>query len=687
MRNLFITILSLLLVACNEKQHLAKVDVIDNIPTTAPQLPADVKLAPDAYPQKLSVEYSGERVVLSELPHGVEADVKGAKVVIRSKVPGVEYVVRGNTDNGSLLLVSEFSPLLTLDSLDIHSVGGDALAVSSKEKIFIRGSLVALSDEPRAGAVIEKQAAVLSLMGDAVLCGGVDMCLQAARRDAVRSTAIVYVDGARISVDYAAASAMNATNGMVIASGEFTGTALKDVVKVKKGNFVMLGGAMSIGAAADKADALTARNIYIYGGVLTADVQGAAAKGLKSKESVFLLGGELKVHTSGGALFAEKKSDYSSSSCIKSSWNTYINGANVSLVSDGDAGKGINCDGMLQIDGGALAVMTTGNDVNHPIDLNAHASAKGIKCDSTIVINGGDIEILVFGKGGRCEGLESKGDIIIGGSDTELYIYAYDDAVNAGGNLVVNDGRLFAYSVTNDGFDSNAAIDINGGLIIANGSHAPEQGVDCDFAGDFTVRGGTLVSLGGAAGPSPCLPENSSTSVSLVAWNGVSADKDSYITLVCDGKPLFSYCLPRKLNNASVVISSPQMEKGGEYALSLNDTISGGEYAGCGFYFSGDAPAASPSVSWTQEELLAVITADGSVRYINPATAKPERNMPPPPPPHTGNGAFPPPPPPPGFAPAAGGAPHFPSPPPPAGAVQFEDEYLYDVNNLPGKGW
>lgn len=670
MRNCLLFIMILLLVACSGKRPVSKVNIIDNIPTTVPQLPADVKLDHAAYTQKLFVDFSAAGVEVSAAPHGVDVSVNGSNVVLRSGVAGVEYVVRGSTGNGSLTIVSELSPLLTLDTLDIHSKGNYAMAVSSKEKIFIRGSVVALSDEPATGGVVDKQAAVLSLMGDAVFCGGVDICLQAARRDALRSTGIIYIDSAHIAVDYAAASAVNATKGVVLASGEFVGTALKDVVKIKQGNFIMLGGALTLGAAADKADAITARNIYLYDGVLTADVQGAAAKGLKSKESVFLLGGELKVHTSGGALFAEKKSDYSSSSCIKSSLNTYINGANVSLVSDGDAGKGINCDGLLQIDGGHVAIMTAGDDVNHPIDLNAHASAKGVKCDSTILINGGNIEILVFGRGTRCEGLESKRDIIIGGEDTKLYIYAYDDAINAGGNLTINDGKLFVYSVINDGIDSNGTIDINGGLVIANGSPHPEQGIDCDSFGDYTLRGGTVISLGGTAGPHPCMPENAATEAAVVAWNGVSVENGRYLNLSgCDGEVIFSYCLPCTMKNTTLVISSPQMEKGGEYTLFMSDSISGGEYAGCGFYVSAGAVAASPSVTWEQKELLSFIEPDGEVRHANPVTMKRERGVPPPPPPpHNPGAPFPP----------AGGV-------PPMGDVpQFP---LHDANNLPCKGW
>ena len=701
MRKLLFILIAFMFAACAGDVSVPA-NIIDNMPAAVPQLPANAQFLPSAFTQKVSICFTGSGVQLSQLPAGVTAATDGANVTLRSSLAGVEYVVEGSSANGSLTIVSERSLLLTLDTVNLRSVGREALAVSSRETIFLNGSRAVFTDAATAQAVADKQAAAVVFMGNAVLCGNLEMNVSGTRRDAIRSTAILYVDGASVAVDYAAASAVNATNGVVVAAGNLVATSQKDVVKVKQGNLVMLGGCVTLGAAAEKADAVQAKNIYLFDGVLTADVQGAAAKGLKTKESAFLLGGELKVHTSGGALFSEKKSDYSSAACIKSDLNVYIKNANVSLVSDGDAGKGINCDGRLQIDGGVVSIKTTGADVNHPVDLNAHASPKGIKCDSTLLVKGGCIEVVVLGKGERCEGVESKGRIIIDG-DAEFYIYATDDAVNSGADFIMNGGKLYAYSVNNDGIDSNGGVYINGGTIIANGTHTPEQGIDTDDESRYIVNGGTLLTYGGSFGPSPCMPKGKDTGAAVVAWCGVDATKGSFLNVTGnDGKTVLSYRIPRSMKNASFVVASPAIEKGGNYSFFFSDTVEGGSLVGCGLY-EGATAAGSAVVDWKQQALLAILEKDGKATYINPDTLKQvggHFGFPPP-----GDGKFPgdfPPPPPGGKFPGGkmpAGFPPMPPggkipggfPPPPAGGFPpFEsmpDDGNYSANNLPGKGW
>lgn len=694
MKKLYIILFAMLLAACAGEVP-APINIIDNIPDTIPQLPPEVRPNRDNYRQKVNISFDGNSVQLSQLPSGVVANMNSANVMVRSMAAGVEYVIKGYTDNGSLVIVSEHSPLVTFDSINIHSVGTNAVTISSKEKIYIAGSSAFLSDEVGKAAQVDKQAAALQLLGDAVLCDGLDLCVQATRRDAVASTGILYNCGATVAIEYAIGCAFNITKGFVLESGNIFATSTKDIVKVKQGNFVMLGGNVSLGAANEKTDAIVARNIFMFDGALIADLQGAAAKGLKSKESVFLIGGELKVHTSGGALFSEKKSDYSSSSCIKSSANIYIKAANVSLASDGDAGKGINCDGMLQIDGGIISIKTTGNDVNHPIDLNAHASPKGIKCDSTLLVNGGRIEVLVLGKGERCEGVESKGEIIIDGGDTKLYIYAYDDAINSGSDLTINGGTVYAYSVANDGIDSNGRIDINGGLVIANGTHTPEMGIDTDIERMFTITGGTVVSFGGSMGPSPCMPKSPATSSAVVAWSGFEAKRDNYINVADEkGVVILSYRMPRSMHHASFMLSAPSLSRGNEYSLFLSEGIAGGERLGYGLYENVKTTNALTAVKWEQMGLLSVIDNNGSAKHINPDTIKSNSDMPP-----FGAGAPPMGPPPGGFPPpdAVGRPPMGPPPAgfplhgaggrPPMGPPVPVIENVYDANNLPGVGW
>jgi hypothetical protein len=136
--------------------------------------------------------------------------------------------------------------------------------------------------------------------------------------------------------------------------------------------------------------------------------------------------------------------------------------------------------------------------------------------------------------------------------------------------------------------------------------------VDCDFERDFTLRGGTFLTLGGSFGMSPSLPKNHDTDAVVVAWCGVEAVQGCFFNVADgDGEVLLSYRLPRSLSNASFVVSSPSMERGGEYSMFLSDTVSGGTAMGCGLYMSAVAQAAGDVVRWQQGGLLAII--DGKI--------------------------------------------------------------------------
>ena len=70
------------------------------------------------------------------------------------------------------------------------------------------------------------------------------------------------------------------------------------------------------------------------------------------------------------------------------------------------------------------------------------------------MMNGGVLNIQVTGRSDGSEGLESKSKITI--NDGELFVYAYDDAINVGGDnpvgIEINGGKIFAFADNNDGF-------------------------------------------------------------------------------------------------------------------------------------------------------------------------------------------------------------------------------------------
>ena len=601
-----------------------------------------------AFATKVEIVFDNGAVRCSDLPQGVDFKAYGDSVVVNSMMSGVEYVLSGSSQDGSVTIISERSPLVTIDGLSLVAVGENALQVSSRNLIYIRTKgASSIMDSPGMVAT-DKLAATLKFMGRVMFVGDGELLIDAGRKNAVLATDTMYFAGGNVVVNGAKNSAVLANKELCVYNGKIVAVASKDVVK-SKGDMFLCGGEMFLSSSLDKADAVQVRNLYCSGGKMNVDVAGAATDGIKAKGNIFVTGGALDVQTSGSALFSEKKFDYSSASCIKCDSVLRIAGGSLTLVSKGDGAKGISVDGSFIVSGGDIRVKTYGGDVNHSVDLNAHTSSKGIKSDGSINLQGGNIEVFVLGEGSRSEGVESKGDFVIGGT-TSLYVYAYDDAINAGSSFVVNGGNTFVYSVTNDAVDSNGRVEINGGVLVAEGARTPEQGLDTDNPSEFVMRGGTLVTAGGSMGPTPTLPLGNATDACVVAWAGLELEKGTYVNLIGkDGKALLSYRLAYGMKDASLVMASPEQGKGKEFTLAVSKGIKGGESVGHGLFRGAVPKLVLSSFGYEQKGVISVVTGDG-VEFVDPDTVTVRAMMPPPGfdgsmPPEFAGGSFPPPPP------------------------------------------
>ena len=126
-----------------------------------------------------------------------------------------------------------------------------------------------------------------------------------------------------------------------------------------------------------------------------------------------------------------------------------------------------------------------------------YSNPKGIKGVAGVTVHGGRIAITTANDGG--EGLESKALLTINGGVLDLQ--CYDDAINSGGNLVINGGYIYAGSSGNDAIDSNEKIYITDGVVLAiSTAGAPEVGIDTDDSSGLIISGGHLVAVGGASG-------------------------------------------------------------------------------------------------------------------------------------------------------------------------------------------
>ena len=519
----------------------------------------------------VNVSFSGESASVTTDSKKVLSHVVGGHVVIdllTNSVKNVNIVLSGTSADGSLKVYGEKKFLLTLAGVDLTSQRGPAINSQCKKRMFVH----------------LKEGTVNSL------------------KDAAK-----YQDDTYYINDNTADG--EDRKGCFFSEGNmiFSGHGVLKVAGLKKhgiatdGYFWMRPGVtIAVTEAAKnavhvKGDADDAIGVTINGGLLYANVSSDAGKCIKTDMMVNINGGTLLLNTSGKSVYDADEADTSSAACIKADGDINISGGTLTLKSTGEGGKGLNADCAINIAGGVTTIATTGGKYIYSEADDLTASPKGVKADGDINISGGELNISVTGRSDGSEGLESKATLTISGGN--IYVYAYDDAINAANAIVINGGEVFAHSVNNDGIDSNGTLTINGGYVVASGTNAPDGSLDADFSQNFVINGGTVIGIGGVA-----TTPSSSSRQNTVLYGGLTAAKGATLDILgSDSKAVLSYKLHRTLTGMTLFVSSPDLAKGsytvngdgsklGEFTVSSTVTTVG-EVGGNG---GGQQPGGQP---------------------------------------------------------------------------------------------
>lgn len=214
------------------------------------------------------------------------------------------------------------------------------------------------------------------------------------------------------------------------------------------------------------------------------------------------------------------------------------------------SGKGVNAKNELYMYGGILNV-----DCSFSAD-------KALTCGRNMYIRGGHT-VVKAGGGESSEGVESKFLMQIDGGVIE--VAAQDDAINAQGDLVINGGKVKAYSIVNDAIDANCNIVINGGDIFACGNGMPEGGLDCADEEGYRlfINGGTVIAVGGRHS----MPDKQSRQPSI-QWrlDNLEAGKEYGIEGISSYKSDRTY----QMGGATLLFSSPEQQAGKPYTLTID---------------------------------------------------------------------------------------------------------------------
>ena len=281
---------------------------------------------------------------------------------------------------------------------------------------------------------------------------------------------------------------------------------------------------------------------------------------------------------------------------------TFLTVQNGTFVID-SADDALHTNGSMAITGGAFTI-ASGDD--------------GLHADQTIAISGGTLTVTK-----SVEGIEGFVVNISGGT---LDITAADDGLNiAGGNdasgtqngrdaFASLEGASFTISggditinASGDGLDTNGNGYITGGTVYVSG---PENNGNAalDYNGELVISGGTLVALGSTG--MATAPSDGTTQLTIAGNLEAAQAAGSTLTLTDgNGNILVSYPSPKAFQN--VVISSPLLEKGGSYtlsvdgaqvqALTLADTLTTFSLNGAGGFGGGGRGGMGPGRGNTQQ--------------------------------------------------------------------------------------
>ena len=520
----------------------------------------------------VTVTYSGNSAAVTSAGNAVKHYITGADVAIDLTDAGAaEIIASGKSDDGQLKVYGNSDVKLTLKGLELTSAKSAAINVQNKKILYLH----------------------LEEGTTNVICDA-----ESQSDESYYPEGVVADDEKRNGAIYCKGSVVVSGSGILSLTGK-----KKHGISVKSSLMIRPGVTLAINDVKD--NCVKAEGITVLGGYLWAKTSAEAGKCLSSDADVTVKGGQLKLYTSGGSVYEEDENDTSSPAGVKADGNIYIYNGEMLCISTGEGGKGLNADGGITMDDGIVNVVTSGGKYVYNAALDLDSSPKGVKADGEITINGGLLNIQVTGRSDGSEGLESKSKITVNGG--EVFVYAYDDAINVGGDspvgMEINGGKIFAFADNNDGIDSNGKLWVNGGLVIASGSGAPEEGLDCDRSQNFIVTGGTLIGTGGAA-----ISTSSSSTQRSVIYNGVQAKTgELFVITDAEGNPVLKYELPRTINGMSLFFSSPDIKSGGTYTVYSGGSLSGNSVNWNGWFEDGTYTAGTELGTFTSSSLTTTV--------------------------------------------------------------------------------
>lgn len=542
------------------------------------------------------VKYDGETAkvdISGNIAQYVTATVQGAHVsIVQSDEVGDEscgeitYELSGISADGAFSLTGSYKSTIELRGLTLTNPTGAAIDIQNGKRIEFsikNGTVNSLTD----GASGSQKGCIVC-KGHLELKGKGELTVVGNKSHAIYSKEYIEMKNCTIKVEKSQKDGINCNQYFSMESGTLILSGVADD-----------GIQVAYKDATDR-EAEDTGAVTITGGNINITVTADAAKGIKCEGPMQINGGEITIIVSGNGVWDADNNKTKASACLASDTDMKIAGGTLTLTATGGGGKGINCDGNLEITDGTIDIKTSGGVVAYVngvlnnnytgntdrIASNMKSSPKGVKTDGNVTISGGNITVKVTGNGG--EGIESKKILTI--SNGNINVQSTDDAINSASHMYIQGGTITVIASGNDGLDSNGNLYIQGGYIMAFGGKSPECGIDAAEENGYTVvfTGGTLLAVGG----NNSVPSTSSGSTQAYVTSSGTLTANTKVTLSdSSGNELATFTVPQGYassapalgpgggggwggSSGGILVTCGGLQKGTSYKLALGSTTS-----------------------------------------------------------------------------------------------------------------
>jgi hypothetical protein len=474
---------------------------------------------------------------------GVAVAVDGSHVTATAAagLADIHYVLSGASSHGMFKLYSDEPFQLRLDGLDLTNADGPALNIQAHEDAVVElaaGTANVVRDGASYAAAPngEDQKAALFSEGSLTFRGGGALAIHGlgtAQHGLASDDAVVVEDG-QLTVASAMKDGIHTNDGYLQSGGVVAVASASDGIDPGDGALAVSGGSLTVSTPAADKDALkSGTTVAISGGTVQLTVAGNQSKGVNAPE-ILLSGGALTVQTSGGMVLEASGSGFDPSYCtaVKGDELVRVDGCQLDITATGPAGRGISCDGVVEIASGSVTITSSGNGGTYTNESGVTDAYHGpcLNADGDIVLTGGTITLHHTGSAGK--GISGDANLSVGsaGAGPTLSVTTSGAQVNIGGgnyaeakgisldSLVTIAGGQLTLTTVDDAIKSKTRIDVNDGLVTipntVEGLEAPvihinggvvhltstDDGINATFGvdgesndgSDLTINGGYL---------------------------------------------------------------------------------------------------------------------------------------------------------------------------------------------------